>query len=103
MMDAFCSHIFDYACLWRKAYIAIEEARNYGKSCTSKAFSKMAGGRMHTPSPTHLDSPVAIIYKNHQISLAYLCHLAPLYLFFFAKRQSHAFPKYAPGSTRSIS
>ena len=38
--DAFCSHIFDYACLKRKAYIAIEEVRNCGKivACTSKTF-----------------------------------------------------------------
>ena len=26
--DAFYSHVFDYACIWR---IAIEEVRNYGK------------------------------------------------------------------------
>ena len=30
--DAFCSHIFDYARLRRKAY-CIEEVRNYGKNC----------------------------------------------------------------------
>ena len=29
--DAFCSHIFDYACLWRKL-IDIEKARNNGKT-----------------------------------------------------------------------
>ena len=27
--NAFCLHIFDYACLKRKAYIAVEEIRNY--------------------------------------------------------------------------
>ena len=29
--DAFCSHIFDYACLRRKASIAIEGVRDFGK------------------------------------------------------------------------
>ena len=34
------------------------------KLYTSKIFSKMAGGRMHTPHPT----PLATSYKNHQES-----------------------------------
>ena len=50
----------------------------------SKTFMKMSGGRMHTPDPTLL----AISYKNHQKSLAYFSHLAPLILFFFTKRQN---------------
>ena len=50
----------------------------------SKTFMKMSGGRMHTPVPTLL----ALSYKNHLKSLAYFSHLAPLILFFFAKRQS---------------
>ena len=54
------------------------------KLYTLKAFLKMAGGRMHTPHPT----PQAISYRNHQKSLAYFSHLAPLILFFFTKRQS---------------
>ena len=54
------------------------------KLYTSKTFLKMAGGRMHTPHPT----PLAINYRNHQKSLAYFSQLAPLVLFFFAKRQS---------------
>ena len=29
--DTFCSHIFDYACLWRIRLTVIEEVRNYGK------------------------------------------------------------------------
>ena len=44
----------------------------------SKTFSKMAGGRMHTPHPTPLNPPLAISYKNHQKTLAYFSHLAPL-------------------------
>ena len=55
---------------------------------TLKIFSKMAGGRMHTPHPTHLDPPLAISYKNHQMSLAYFSIFAPLILFLFTKRQS---------------
>ena len=50
----------------------------------SKTFMKMSGGRMHTPDPTLL----AINYKNHQKSLAYFSHLAPLILFFFTKSLS---------------
>ena len=34
-----------------------------------------------------LDPPLAISYKNHQNSLAYFNHLAPLILFCFTKRQ----------------
>ena len=48
----------------------------------------MAGGRMHIPHPTPLDSPLAISYRNHQKNLAYFSHLAPLVLFLFTKRQS---------------
>ena len=51
---------------------------------TSKTFLKVAGGRMHTPHPILL----ALNYKNHQESLAYFSHLAPLILFFLTKRQS---------------
>ena len=70
----------------------------------SKTFIKMSGGRMHTPDPTLL----AISYKNHQKSLAYFSHMAPLILFFFTKRQSQRrgeghgtmlLPKYALVST----
>ena len=60
------------------------------KLYTSKAFLKMAGGRMHAPHPTSL----AISYKNHQKSLAYFSHLAPLILFFLlkgkVKREGHS-------------
>ena len=55
------------------------------KLYTSKTVSKMAGGRRHTPHPTSLDPPLAISYKNHQKSLAYISHLAPLILFFLLK------------------
>ena len=48
----------------------------------------MAGGRMHTPHPTSLDLPLTISYRNHQNSLVYFSHLAPLILFFFTKKQS---------------
>ena len=49
------------------------------KLYTSKTFLKMADGRMHIPHPTPLDPPVAISYRNHQKSRAYLAwHKAPL-------------------------
>ena len=53
------------------------------KLYASKAFLKMADGKMHTSHPTPLDPPLAISYRNHQKSLAYFSHLAPLILFFF--------------------
>ena len=64
---------------------AIEEVRNYEKLYTSKTFLKRAGGRMHS---LPLILPLDISYGNHQKSLAYFSHLAPLVLFFFTKRQS---------------
>ena len=48
----------------------------------------MAGGRMHIPHPTPLDSPVAISYRYHQKNLPYFSHLAPLVLLLFTKRRS---------------
>ena len=44
--DAFCSHIFDYACIGRKAY-RYPRGSNHRKFYTLKAFLKMAGGRVH--------------------------------------------------------
>ena len=70
--------------------IAIEEVRNYRKFYTLKTFLKMESGKVHIshPGPTPLDPPLTISYRNHQKSLAYFSHLAPLVLFFFIKRQS---------------
>ena len=70
------------------------------KLYTSKRFLKMDGGRMHTPHPT----PLAISYRNHQKSLAYFTHLAPLILFFFTKTQTQkggggAWPNVPPLNT----
>ena len=53
------------------------------KLYTSKTSSKTAGGRRHTPHPTPVGPPLAISYKNHQKSLAYFSHLAPLILLIF--------------------
>ena len=48
----------------------------------------MAGGKMHAPHPTPLYPPLAMSCRNHQKSLAYFSHWAPLILyFFFTKRQ----------------
>ena len=76
----FCSHIFNYACL-RLGLAAIEQVRNYRKLYASKTFLKMAGGRMHIPHPTPLDSSLAINYRNHQKNLAYFSHLASSVVF----------------------
>ena len=55
-----------------------------------KTFLKKAGGRMHTPHPTPLDSLLAIatetIKRIWHISVTW--QLAPLVLFLFTDRQS---------------
>ena len=75
------------------------------KLYSSITFLKMAGGRMHTTHPTPLDPPLAINYGNHQKSLVYFSHSAPLLLFFSTRRHSQkkeamtqCCPKYAPAS-----
>ena len=72
---------------------------------TSKTLLKMAGGKMHSPHRIPLNPSLAISYRNHQKSVAYFSHLAPLILFIFTKKQSQKGgmaqcfppPKYAPG------
>ena len=49
--DAFCSYIFDYACLGRKAYLLSKRFEIIEKLYLSKTRSKMAGGGMHPPIP----------------------------------------------------
>ena len=73
------------------------------KLYTSKTFLKVVGERMHTLGLYPLDPSLAISYTNHQKSLAYFSHLAPLVLFFITKRKSQKEggmaqcpPKYAP-------
>ena len=73
------------------------------KLCVSTTFLKMAGGRMHIPHPTPLDSPLTISYRNHQKNLAYFSHLTPLVLFFLLKGRvkrgtwhNGPLPKYSP-------
>ena len=58
------------------------------KLYASRTFSKTTGGRRHTPHLTPLPPPppgppLAISYKNHQKSLAYFSHMAPLILLIF--------------------
>ena len=48
----------------------------------------MAGGKMHIPHPTSLDSSLAISYRNHQKNLAFFSHLASSVVFLLTKRQS---------------
>ena len=50
----------------------------------SKTFLKMAGGSWDAYPSSY---PPVISYRNHQKSLAYFSHLAPLNLFFFTKMQ----------------
>ena len=57
----------------------------------SKAYLKMADGRMRTPHPTHMYPPLALSYRNFAPLILYFkyCNpLAPLILFFLTKRQS---------------
>ena len=56
------------------------------KLYTSKTFSKTASGRRHTPHPNPLGPLLAINYNNHQKSMAYFSHMAPLILLIFYKK-----------------
>ena len=68
--------------------IAIEEVQNYEKNCIhQKHFQKWLVENAYLSSYP-LDPPRAISHKNHQKSLAYFSHLAPLVLFLFTKRRS---------------
>ena len=53
--DAFCLHIFDYACLRRNRYQRIFETME--KLYISKTCLKMTDGRMHTPHHRPLHPP----------------------------------------------
>ena len=69
--DAFCSYIFDYACL---GLIGIEKVRNYGKLCSSNTCLKMAGGGECTsPGSAHArtDNNVSYHYTKQPIWLQY--------------------------------
>ena len=48
--DAFCLHIFDNACIGRKAY-CYQKGSKLRKKLYSKTCLKMAGGGMHPPCP----------------------------------------------------
>ena len=106
--DAFCSHIFNYAC-WRRKVYCYRRGLKLWKNCIYQKYSWKRLVRwiqsIHTPHPTPLDPPLAISYKSHQKSLAYFSSLSPLV--FFTKRQSQKeeggmaqclTPKYVPGA-----
>ena len=80
--DAFCSHIFSYACLRRKAYFYSyrREFEIIEELYASENIFENGWWEDAYPSyyPTPLDSPLAISYRNHQKSLAYFSHLTPL-------------------------
>ena len=68
--DAFHSHIFDYACLGRKA-CCYQRGSKLWKNCFHhlKTCLKMAGGRMHPPippgtAPARTDNNVSYHYYN---------------------------------------
>ena len=74
--------MFDYACL---RHIAIEEVQNYGKIvCIKNIFENGCWMDAYLLSYP-LDPSLALSYKNHQKSLAYFSHSAPLILFFLLK------------------
>ena len=103
--DTFCSHIFNYVCLRCKAYSYRRGSKLWKKLYASKAFLKMAGGRMHISHPNPVDLPLAISGRNHRKNLAYFSHLAPLVLFCLLKGRvkkgawhNGLAPEYAPKS-----
>ena len=49
--DAFCSYIFDYACLGRKVYCLSKRFEITEKLYSSKTCLKIAGGGMHSSHP----------------------------------------------------
>ena len=72
MTDAFCSHIFDYACLRRRAY-SCRRGLKLSKYCVHQKFFEMPGGNIYTPTPSSfsLDPSLAISYRNHRKSRPY--------------------------------
>ena len=76
---------FSVMCAQGVRLIAIEEVRNCGKIVYMKHIFENGLWRIRTPHPTSLEPPLVISYRNHQKSLAYFSHLAPLVLFFLLK------------------
>ena len=71
----------------RKTY-CYKQALKLRKNCTGYIKNSFENGwweDAYSPSSSTypLDPPLAICYKNHQNSLAYFSHLAPLILLFF--------------------
>ena len=81
-MMHFVRTLLIYACL---RLIAIEEVRNYGKIVSMK--NVFENGWWEDAYPSSFP-PLVICCRNHQKSLVYFSHLAPLFLFFFTKKQS---------------
>ena len=79
--DAFCSHVFDYACLRRNLRLILLSKRFkiMEKLYTSKTFLKMAGGR-GSASDHKLQKP------SKESGIFY--SLGTTIFFFFTKRQS---------------
>ena len=71
------------AYLYRKGLLLSKRLKIMQKLYTSKKFLKMGGRKMHNPHPTPLDPSLATSHRNHQNSLAYFSHLAPLVFLFY--------------------
>ena len=83
--DAFCSQIFNYACLRRKTYCYRRGSTLWKNYIYQKHSWKRVVRWLHTPHPTPpLHPPLAISYKSNQKSLIYFSHLA-LFDFFLLK------------------
>ena len=96
--DAFCSHIFDYACLRRKAYKSLMKRVEITENLyTSKTILKMAGGRMHTHHPTSVSAPGQKLQKPSKGSGSFQS-LATIYFVLFTKRQSQKGGGHGPMS-----
>ena len=58
------------------------------KLYASKTFLKMAGGRMHIPHPTPLDSPLTISYRTIKRIWHISVTFGTISIVLFTKRQS---------------
>ena len=71
-----------------KAYRYQRDSKLWKSFIHRKRFRKwLLGGCIPLILPP-MDASLVICYRNHQKSLAYFSHLAPLVLFFFTKRPS---------------
>ena len=63
--DAFCSYIFNCACLGRKAYCYRKGSKLWQNCIHQKHVWKWLVGGMHPPHPPHLDPPLLKCLHQH--------------------------------------